>query len=39
MGSLLSVLDDVTVPHSMMSYLGGTTRQAAIIERDVISSV
>lgn len=24
MGSLLSVLDDVTVPHSMMSYLGGT---------------
>lgn len=23
MGSLLSVLDDVTVPHSMMSYLGG----------------
>lgn len=34
-GSLLSVLDEVTFLHGMMSVLGGTSRQAAL-EQDVL---
>lgn len=35
MGSLLRALDEVTFLHGMMSFLGGTSRQAAL-ERDLL---